>query len=285
MNKQAGIYRAQLHFEKGFVRAPNEWLRDPNLSLKAKGLLIYFLSHEVGYVITLGQIERETADGRAAIRSAISELIEAGYLDTEMTKDGRGYNAGLAYTLKNPECENPTLDNPTLDNRTAYRKQPLREDKQTKKFSDSANTPIHLEVEFETFYGFYPRKVKPLEAKKAFLKARKSVSFEVLLAAVQKLAFDPNLPDKQFIPHPASWLNAGGWDSEPYPERAKTVEEKAQVAKENSERLRALDLEHTKKLKLEMAQAEERAKANPPRKCEHERIAVICDTCNKKRIH
>jgi hypothetical protein len=33
------------------------------------------------------------------------------------------------------------------------------------------------------------------------------------------MAHDPNLPDEQFIPHPATWLNAGGWDDPPFPSR------------------------------------------------------------------
>jgi hypothetical protein len=281
MTKQAGIYRAQLDFEKGYVRAPNEWLRDPRLGLKAKGLLIYFLSHEVGYVITLAQIERETADGRAAIRSAISELISAGYLETDMTKDTRGYNAGLAYTLKNPKCENPTLDNPTLENRTAYRKQPLREEKELKNnIGDSTNAPT--EQEFAEFYRLYPRKVKPLEAKKAFLKARNLVSYEILLESVRRFASDPNLPQKQFIPHPSTWLNAGEWESEPLPERVQTIQEQKLWRDKKLDAQSEASRESARRAIAEAAEAKAYAKANPAPRCEHNRVAVICDTCNKK---
>jgi len=114
-----GIYRAGLDFERGFTRIPNYWLRDSRISFKAKGLLAYLLSHEIGYTITLGQIERETGDGKSAIRATVSELEDAGYLMTQRTTDERGYNAGLAWFLQdpNPKCENPTLENPTLENR------------------------------------------------------------------------------------------------------------------------------------------------------------------------
>ena len=277
MTKQAGIYRAQLDFEKGYVRAPNEWLRDPNLSLKAKGLLIYFLSHEVGYVITLAQIERETADGRAAIRAAIGELIEAGYLETDMTKDERGYNAGLAYTLKNPKCENPTLDYPTLENRTALRRQPLREDKELRtsvqnKFEQS---------DFDSFWLIYPRRQGKREALKSLKAALALADFETIIAGAKRYRDDPNR-SPSYTKLPATWLNKGCWDDEPLPNRELTAEERQAVNRAKAERDRELSVAATR-LRLEQDRlTEERAKANPAPRCEHNRIAVICDTCNRK---
>lgn len=123
MNETAGIYRPQLPFEANFTQLPNRWLRDPNLSMQAKGLLAYFMSHDYGFRLGFNQILRENRDGKHAIRSAIGELIAAGYLITERTTDARGYNAGLLYVLfdpQNPKSENPTLENPTLENQTAY---------------------------------------------------------------------------------------------------------------------------------------------------------------------
>lgn len=281
---QPGIYRAKLDFEKGYVRAPNEWLRDPRLSLKAKGLLIYFLSHEIGYVITLAQIERETADGRAAIRSAIGQLIEADYLETDMTKDERGYNAGLAYTLKNPKCENPTVDYPTLENRTAYRKQPLRENKEIKKdIGDSTNAPNEIEAQFKEFYRLYPRKVKPHRARRAFVAALKLVSYQMILDGVTRFANDPNLPtQKQFIPHPSTWLNDGEWESEPLPERVMTTQDLRAWRDKKQDSQSEASRQSARQALAESAAAEARAKANPAPRCVHDRIAVMCDNCNKK---
>ena len=36
----------------GFTIVPNEWLRDPRISWKAKGLLAYIASHQEGYRLT-----------------------------------------------------------------------------------------------------------------------------------------------------------------------------------------------------------------------------------------
>lgn len=80
---------------------------------------------------------------------------------------------------------------------------------------------LHTPEQFEEFYEHYPKKVAKDAAIKAFEKAIKRASFERILAGVIRFANDPNLPEKQFIPNPASWLNAGQWDDEPCPPRGR----------------------------------------------------------------
>jgi hypothetical protein len=91
--------------------------------------------------------------------------------------------------------------------------------------------PIQRELNnepFELFWSVYPRRVGKTAALKAFDKAVKTVGLDTVLQGVQRLADDPNLPDKQYIPHPATWLNEGRWDDEPYP--AKTWDVKPTAA-------------------------------------------------------
>jgi len=273
-----GIYRSKLSFEQGFTRIPNTWLRDSRIGFRAKGLLAYLLSHEVGYTITLGQIERETNDGRHAIRSAVDELVSVGYLQVERTHNERGWNAGLAWFLSdpNPESENPKLENPTLENQTA-----IEENLKEKKTREEVNPQASLEEAFLEFWSLYPRKVEKIAARKAFFKASKEVEACQLVEGARRLANDPNLPAKQFIKHPATWLNCGGWLDEPFPERVKTPEEKAAEEKARIEKARQRDLEASRKLRAELAEAEARAKADPPKRCVHDRIAVMCEKCRK----
>ena len=77
-----------------------------------------------------------------------------------------------------------------------------------------------LDLSFERFYRTYPKKVGKQDAMRAFRKAVKVAGgVEVVLAGVDRYAADPNLPPKQFIPNPSTWLNRGSWDDEPLPER------------------------------------------------------------------
>lgn len=73
---------------------------------------------------------------------------------------------------------------------------------------------------FDQWWSHYPRKVGKQAAVKAYRKAQQTTDPETLLAAVSAFRDDPNLPvDKNFIPHPATWLNEGRWDDEPLPAR------------------------------------------------------------------
>lgn len=67
--------------------------------------------------------------------------------------------------------------------------------------------------DFEIFYAAYPKKRKRPEAVKAFAKV--TVPVEVLLTAIERLLkSDDNWQRDggRYIPYPASWLNAEGWN-------------------------------------------------------------------------
>ena len=80
-----------------------------------------------------------------------------------------------------------------------------------------------LRETFEKFWGAYPRKVAKKSAEKIFLNLEPEDQTKAIDGA-ERLKADPNLPEKQFIPHPATWLNREGWEDEPYPEREKKPE-------------------------------------------------------------
>jgi hypothetical protein len=132
---------------------------------------------------------------------------------------------------------------------------------------------------FDLFYNTYPRKKNPLEAKRAFAKALTVASFDEILAGAIRYANDPNLPsDKQFIPHPATWLNKGGWMNGPEPERKMSPEEREAKELAAIARRRELDRKHAEELRE--ADRLARQNASAPR-CEHGRIIAACMPCIK----
>jgi hypothetical protein len=68
--------------------------------------------------------------------------------------------------------------------------------------------------EFELFWSIYPRKVGKLVAQKALKNALKSAKLKDIIDAVRSFSDLNKDKDKQFIPHPATWLNAGRWMDE-----------------------------------------------------------------------
>lgn len=97
----------------------NHHLRDKSLSLKAKGLLSQMLSlpEDWDYTLTgLSIINRESKD---AIRSAINELEQTGYVQRHQTVDAKGkfsVNEYIIYEQPHPPLDSPLSENPTTDN-------------------------------------------------------------------------------------------------------------------------------------------------------------------------
>lgn len=61
----------------------------------------------------------------------------------------------------------------------------------------------------------YPRKVGKIAARKAWDKARPTP--ELFEQMKRTLAWQTQQwTDPQYIPHPATWLNQGRWDDEPF---------------------------------------------------------------------
>lgn len=72
---------------------------------------------------------------------------------------------------------------------------------------------------FEDFWHEYPRKAGKGQARKAWDVAAKKHDLHLLVDGARRLARDPNLPEREFIPHPATWIRGERWTDEPLPPR------------------------------------------------------------------
>jgi len=214
------LIRGHHSFDDHFTQIPNDWLRDSRISLGAKGLLAQLLSHAPGWRISQENLAFANGVGRDAIRTLINELLEAGYLmrSEDRERNEKGYLGGYTYTTQDPSGE-PTLDKPTQDN-------PLHKNNISKKNNLKNNERIYSDSEFDSFWESYPKKVDKGAALRAFRRAIKNLDPAVVIAGAKAYAEDPNLPEKQFIKNPATWLNAEAWANGPLPKR-KTTDSKA----------------------------------------------------------
>lgn len=97
--------------------APNELLNNPEISLKAKGLFALLQSKPDGWSFSIERIAKQASEGKSAIRSAIKELEEHGYLARKAAKTDKGTWNGYEYTLfAEPLSDNRTTGNPTTEN-------------------------------------------------------------------------------------------------------------------------------------------------------------------------
>jgi len=110
---------------KGYTVMSNHHLRNKELSLKAKGLLSQMLSLPEDWDYTLAGLSLINREKIDAIREAVRELENAGYIQRSRERDEKGRLRGTTYVIYEqppkldlPTLEKPTLDNPTLDNPT-----------------------------------------------------------------------------------------------------------------------------------------------------------------------
>jgi hypothetical protein len=81
-------------------------IRDKRLSLKARGLHQLILSHpdtwEVNEKELVGQSDK---DGRDSFRSAIKELLDAGYLEYAQQREGGRFGGGVYNVYESPRFD------------------------------------------------------------------------------------------------------------------------------------------------------------------------------------
>ena len=102
----------------------NHHLRNPDLTLKAKGLLSLMLSLPENWDYTLKGLSCICRENVDAIRTAVWELEKAGDITRRQGRDEKGKMTAIEYTIyefpqppkpKIPVSENPISDNPTTE--------------------------------------------------------------------------------------------------------------------------------------------------------------------------
>jgi hypothetical protein len=91
------------------------------------------------------------------------------------------------------------------------------------KLSEEKRSKDTIEQEFDRFWIIYPRKKSKIDAFKAWndIKPKPTEEFTSMVIAkllILKRSDEWSKEEGQFIPYPASWLRAGGWDDEVEPE-------------------------------------------------------------------
>ena len=108
----------------GYTVMSNHHLRNRALSLKAKGLLSQMLSLPEDWDYTLQGLARINRESIDAIRQAIRELEQAGYIQRSRERDEKGRLRGADYVIFElpqpiPASVSPTLENPMQLNKDA----------------------------------------------------------------------------------------------------------------------------------------------------------------------
>ena len=82
---------------------------------------------------------------------------------------------------------------------------------------EPSELPLTCENAFQKFWESYPRKKDKPAAERAFGKGKCAAVLSEILAAIERARRSAEWADPQFIPYPATWLNARGWEDEVLP--------------------------------------------------------------------
>ncbi len=100
-----------------FTAIPNQFLRDNNISFKAKGLFTYMYSMKNGWNFTIKSISKQQKQGELSIKNAMDELKKHGYIKYKKYSNGKGeYYLNPMPNQENPNQENPNQENPNQEN-------------------------------------------------------------------------------------------------------------------------------------------------------------------------
>lgn len=151
-----------------FTTIHNKLITDNNISLKAKGIMLYMLSKPAGWNYNPKDIANNSKDGLESVYSGLKELIEAKYISRRKNKDGtvdyfvfedNSENNVIDYSIQKPNCEKPDKGKPNQgfadvliikdSNNTEYNKKELSNKENIKEIEEVIN---HLNEKAGTKY-------------------------------------------------------------------------------------------------------------------------------------
>lgn len=246
------LIRGHHSFDDHFTQIPNQWLRDARLSFKARGMLALLMSHTQGWQLSIASLAEQNREGKDAIRSAIQELEELGYLTRSQVNEGGKF--GESTWTTNDPADLPLSGFPPSDNPT-----PKNNNLKEEQFKNTKE-----EGDFETFWKSYPRSESKSQAKRAYQRALKKISHDELMKALG--AYKAHNSKNQIIfAYAATWLNGERYLDE-YEAPGSPYAEKSKIERE--------------KTKEFLAEQEALAKQSAPvPKCEHGESIVRCRKC------
>lgn len=179
-----------------FVQIDKNILQNKKLSLKAKGLICYLLSLPNNWQIYKNELQQHATDGRDSTNAAFKELIKAGYIEQNRTRDKKG-NFIYNYTVyecpnyKNyPLTENPLTGNPSTD-KTQENKEKAPYPLTEKPLTENPQLIINKEIKEkinkkEIFKDYRPTENLPFDPVSAF-KTLQTIDNNYIIDQVQEI--------------------------------------------------------------------------------------------------
>ena len=93
-----------------YARIDKVPINDKRLTWKARGVLLYLLSKPDDWRVIIADLINQSPQGESAVRAALHELKEAGYIQREVTREN-GKITGSLYTVREKPIKTPVGEN------------------------------------------------------------------------------------------------------------------------------------------------------------------------------
>ncbi|QDH59467.1 replication protein [Pandoraea pnomenusa] len=227
--------------EHGYTRVANELLEAITMAPFGRNqykVLMVLIRKTYGFNKTSDQLALSQIQVRAGISKtqtsvAVAELVKLNVLTAGEGRYAREFSINKAYgkwdasvrvdlsvlSSENRNSEVPESGTHGSENRNSGVPE-SGTTKDTSKRQDQKTTPKDilsrsLRERFEIFWAGYPKRKSKKTAEKAFAKLNPDEQlFTDLMAGLGRAKTSVQWANPQYIPHAASWLNAGGWMDE-----------------------------------------------------------------------
>ena len=227
----------------GYTVLPNALLRDPRLSIKAKGLACLTLSLPPGWEYSVAGLASICGCGRDLIRGALKELEQAGYLSREQIHDGNGKFGSCRYVMCDesacpeepleapvgvplsdfPSTGKPTTEKPLTGNPTELNKEISSKDLSIspkapqggRRSREPKEAPDWKPERFTKLWAYYPRGEAKQAAIRAWDKLRPSDELiDTMAQALKRQVASEGWKQGIGIPYLSTWINQKRWTDE-----------------------------------------------------------------------
>ena len=228
----------------GYTVLPNGILRDTGLSLKSKGLFAIILSLPETWDYSVAGLATVAGCGRDAIRSALGEMEQAGYLTRTRSHGEGGKFTGVIYNIRDqaeplsgkPTTVEPTLEKPSSENPTQLNKDISNKDlinphsppegdklQRKKRQRRSKSVPDWKPERFEAFWDYYPRGEDRMGAVEEWDKLQPDDALiDRMARALARQKASEEWQRGIGIPYACRWLRKRRWEDVPAQPQAQT---------------------------------------------------------------
>lgn len=174
----------------------NGFINDKNLSLKAKGLLLYFLSKPDDWDFYLKEIAKNSKDGVESISAGIKELEEYGYIKKNIKRSEQGKLCGgydfSVYEEPQPQSQPKQENTETVKNLIGNL--PIRENPSllNTELNTNTNKKEKGKTEFDILIQSYTDNQNLKDNIYEFIKARKAMKKTPTTLALKKILNELN---------------------------------------------------------------------------------------------